>query len=471
MSTVPKEASAIWEQFRALFRRYSSSDPAGFAADFRSALYQATKTGTLTDDQQAGLLRLRALVEAWGAQETGLGDELLRAWLALRSEVTRALPSSLVDSVLYRFPRHARSSITWSVHLAADIGSDALEAMLEQKVLKPGDLVGYAKQHPQEFLDSAALDVLLEHGTAVPRNVWDAFLGQVEQGPELASLASALARSFAVDNGGDAGSWLIGVLTDHEALRRPVVKLVLANPVSTERVARALTTAAVNAVAARKGGPSGDASPILDTLLAAIEDQLDANGQLETHHIWALGTLGLATYSQSASFTREHQGRLDSLLGRVAGIQIPSVLRALDGGSVGTAPLVVVPAPRLVTVIRDYLEDLPIGGGAEPMDRGTRYQRFLGQKDVLQEILQTLAATGPDGDLRQAIDISLFNLGVRPLAEVSSTTQFDPSRHESRSSGVVPGDPVRVMSAGAQLGEAESGIILVKAGVVSQTQC
>lgn len=458
----------MWDRFQALFRSYKPNDPTGFAADYRTAIYQATKSGALTEEQQLALHRTRKFIESWGRQDKALGDDVLREWLTLRLELANVVPVALIDTLLSKFPKETKSSITWSIHFGQGIPTDAVESLLEQKVMKTSDIVAYAKQNPGAFFLSPELDVLLEHETAPPRRMWDVLSQQSWEMPKLASVASAVARTFAVDKAADAASWLIQILTEHEVLRGPALELVLRNTVSTEKLIRVLVAGPEYMTIGPKAAPASSASLLLDALVAAIEANLDTTGHLESHLVWALGMIGLGTRLPSKVLSPSVNVRVEALLGRVAQAELPSVLRQHDRGLPASESLIVVQTSHLAEIIRTYLNALPISGNTESssMDRATRYQRFLGQREVLQEMLMALAADGSDGGLRQALEVSLFNLGVRPIEEIGSTIFFQPSHHEAKEEGVVAGDRVRVVSAGARLGVEANSLVLRKAGVI-----
>ena len=77
--------------------------------------------------------------------------------------------------------------------------------------------------------------------------------------------------------------------------------------------------------------------------------------------------------------------------------------------------------------------------------------------------LATMANDPQERD--EALRNILFNHGVREFGKPGEEVAFDSAFHETRDSGVFPGDPVRIIRPGQKISTAEARHILVKASV------
>jgi hypothetical protein len=103
--------------------------------------------------------------------------------------------------------------------------------------------------------------------------------------------------------------------------------------------------------------------------------------------------------------------------------------------------------------------------GDDSPDRGSRFQRYQGRREVIEQVLNALDSSADHDRIRDTLEAALFNLGVRSLEKADATVAFNFREHESDTPGTMDGDPVTVLSPGRVLGDADTRILLMRAKV------
>jgi hypothetical protein len=120
---------------------------------------------------------------------------------------------------------------------------------------------------------------------------------------------------------------------------------------------------------------------------------------------------------------------------------------------------------ELHTIAHRFLRSLASGASEEQSlnSRSTLYERHLGQKEVLEHMVNALDQTDDDKHLRGQLEVALFNAGVRPLGQVGEIEPYDFRLHKAESSQFQKGDSVRIVKAGRGIGQGPEILVLSKA--------
>jgi hypothetical protein len=121
---------------------------------------------------------------------------------------------------------------------------------------------------------------------------------------------------------------------------------------------------------------------------------------------------------------------------------------------------------ELFSAVQRYLGQLE---STQDLDAATDWQskaeRYRGRKEVIEELLNVLQNRSERTDIRAAVEIALFNVGVRHIGEAGDEVSFDPNRHQPIGSGIVPGEPAAIVEPGRCIGDQADAVVLVKARV------
>jgi len=88
-----------------------------------------------------------------------------------------------------------------------------------------------------------------------------------------------------------------------------------------------------------------------------------------------------------------------------------------------------------------------------------------GMRKILGDFARLATMANDPQERDEALRNILFNHGVREFGKAGEELAFDSAIHETRDSGVFPGDPVRIVRPGQEISTAGARHILVKASV------
>lgn len=89
-----------------------------------------------------------------------------------------------------------------------------------------------------------------------------------------------------------------------------------------------------------------------------------------------------------------------------------------------------------------------------------------GMRKILSDFARLTTMADDPQERDEALRTVLFNHGVRDFGKAGEELPFDSGIHETRDSGVFPGDPVRIVRPGQEISASGARHILVKASVV-----
>jgi len=459
-------AKRRFDGIRSLIKSYRGGRDSTFDTKYSQILTEGARAGDLSEAEVEALKDVRGLLERWFAEPTVAGDDAMGEWQRLRDRTNNYLPSAVVETLLSRLPASIAKSLDRRRLVLELADRNFLRLLVKHRLLKTSDMTRVAKDDPEAFYRSPSLDVLLENHVTAPRTIWSQLTESGDRTPGLVSGAEALAESYSVDNSADASKWFLSFLAEHPNLRSAVLSQLLRDQTAFERFVRALSDPDFG----RKGKKRKQTESLIETLLPSFvglcAQVIEEGKQSAPSARWALGLLTIAALSPAASLSPETMEVLEQASARIASPYVIDLLRSSDGKTQTKKLPVVVMSDVLHESIQSYLQHLPSGeADSGTLGRAARFQRYMGRKEVIQEVLPLLDKQNSAPPTLEELDAALFNVGLRPLGMSEGSDTFASHRHEPLTPGIVPGDQVRVVRPGWQLGDGEDAIVLRKAEV------
>jgi hypothetical protein len=455
----------------AIIRKYKpSKSGASFRNDYLALASDAHRADLITKEDVDLLLRARTYLEGWTSRPPVNSVAAYGQWKSVYDSGRDRLPALVLEALLSRLPKIPRGEIDWAQLVLGDTEKRLLTLVIERRLVSVPELRRLAKARPSEFYRSAALDVLLERGTVCPRPVWEELTKGEPRPADLLGPYEAVVRSFAIDRKADATKWLIGFLADSPAVRSPVLTTLLENRDAAFRLSMHLVVeySTLGGVTRRKP-EAATAADVLQTWVSVCESSLEDDGTSAPTASVVLGLLRLCAIADPSSLPAKTLAALPTASGTVTERAILVALQRAESETVSSTRgfAFVVRGVELYRAVQEYLRRLPVaaGGGRESPERALRFERHMARKEVIQGLISVLQEVADKGALRDAIEVVLFNTGVREYGDRGQEVAFDVHWHEPETGGVLPGDPVVVTRVGRRLGGEEDGIVLIKAMV------
>ncbi|MBA4157052.1 MAG: hypothetical protein H0X65_06205 [Gemmatimonadetes bacterium] len=453
-----------------LIKKYSSSSSPGatFVNEYRAIVSRASEQGSISSEDANLLLKARSLVELWSGTPAPDLKAAWEQWLSLYETGKDRLPASVLECFLRRLPRGETKGIDWAAFLLGCSEKWVIEGVL--RLLKPADVNRIAKAKPTEFYRSTLFDVVLERPAyKCPPPLWKE-MGRGHARPaDLRPAEEVVVRCYTA-NRKEGDKHLLATLAQTPDLRKPVLAELLEDHDAASRFCRFLV---FDAPAPGSRGRKGKAHPVKDVLRDWMEVCENALGREDPTRRTAALVFALIRLSPLAARNGK-SGRQEApdtaLAARTSERKILQALRSAEqqGASSGGDDALVVHGDELFRAVQEYLRGLPAGSrsGQDSPQRALRYERYMGRKEVVLQLLAALEECPGDSQLHDELEVVLFNSGVRMLGSEGEETEFDVHAHQPEASGILPGDRVRITRPGRALGEGEEQVVLVKAGVL-----
>jgi hypothetical protein len=343
----------------------------------------------------------------------------------------------------------------------ASLRPDLIGRMLKQGLLRSSDVIKLAKADPSGLYKSPLLDAMLTRGLQVPRKVW----GNSEERPDrLMPRRECLLRAYELDRGADAGSWLA------QEIMTGAVDGLLPALFRRHDLAFRFTHDLVGAESPMRGASAKrDVANRIDVLTNLIR-LTGGTGPASSVPDVAPMVLGLIRHAAAAVPDGAAANALRPMAGHV-GVTTEELIRQsligseLSAGLAGPNVLVTVGSHELGRAARAFIEGLPVGaeGEFDSAERAQRYHRYQGRRDVIRLVVTASNDIKSGADPGQALEVALFNSGVRDLGANGEVVEFNPRLHQPLAAGLLPGIPVRVVQPGRTLGEEVGGLVIAKA--------
>jgi len=455
-----------------LIKQYKpSSDQALFSTNYHDVVSKASATGEVDEIEAKLLLQAKLYLEDWVNSSQPDAARAITQWQELYEAGKYRLRDSLFEALLRRFPTVEPGALSWEAFLLNCLDERLVEVLLGRRLIREEELRRLAETRPAQFYQSAALDVAIERAflkTFLP--IWDECVRGKERPAGLMRKEEVLVRCYRLLPVAEGNERMVAYLLDSPRPQEEVFRLLLDDQEAAQRLCRFLLS---GGQAAGAPGQAERANRMLDLLVRWVvlcETELQKGTRpraLSASFVLALVRLALLAAVEGAAGSQLTE--LGEKAARATENALGDMLQKTeqDRLSISAEAVVVLRGGELHRVLQDYLRKLPIGarGREQSPERALRYERYQGSKEVIEQVLLALEEPLDEGGLSDALEVALFNSGVRPLGVVGEHVSFDIHAHEAETPGVVPGDPVIVTRAGRYLGEPGGGLVLTKAKV------
>ncbi len=453
-----------------LVKRYRAhSRDVAFRNAYEMAVSEAVGRNWVSREEAEKLVRIRKLVELWSSKDPPAPKEALEQWLELRQSGAAQPPAALMEALMARFPREKGVKLDWSPIVVDPAGMPLLKILLSRRILGVPDLARFAKARPVEFYQSPALDVLLERAKPCPWAVWNEFKNGIGRPDGLLEPGAALVRSFSLDRSTNANKWFFEFLVQSPHARKRILTALLQERKSALRLFYYIELELGFQKAKAKKNRRQAFGEVLVDWVGICEAGIGTGRSTETTASILLGMIKLSILGDPTALPDEVGRTVSSNMRRITGT---TVLRALTSGEqddrlVKGGMALVVEGDELYDAVQEYLRHLPVGGsgGDVSPERALRFERHRAQKEIVEGLVSAIQTEAEPGPLRDAVEVVLFNAGVRRYSDPGDEVLFDAHLHEPMTAGILPGDRVAVLEHGHRLGGQQDGLVLVKAKV------
>jgi len=451
-------ATEKWEKriCQLIKRLKSSSDEASFRNDFHDAVTRAIDQGKLTGTDADLLFEARSYLEGWTTSPAP--DPLVAAsqWMKIYEAGQNRIPETILEALLRRFPESPLNAEQLRTFVLQCSHPSLIEVLLDRRLVRSQHLNELTQTHPAEFYQSAAFDVMTErHALQGAGPLWEECARGKARPDGLMTRERAIVSvyaSFPEDDGNER-----------------LVALLLAGAVNADGVLGALLNVEQAALRFCRYIAFGRSHESIEQISlnwigrCQVEFQKGLGQKSQT--VW----LVLAMLRLSCLVQFEDRKRLTEQTAALSQHSILQVLQKMEEdctSGVGDVPLVVL-AKELHEAVQEHVRRLPTGTSRadDSPERALRFERYRGSKEVIEQILHAMEAPIEASALRDALEVSLFNCGVRPLGEAGEQVHFDVNVHEAETSAVLVGDAVVISHVGRSLGEGQERLVLRKAKV------
>ncbi|MGH7515822.1 MAG: hypothetical protein ACREOQ_23220 [Gemmatimonadales bacterium] len=441
------------------------SDVARFRNDYKASIESASSSGRISNQTLELLVRGRAYVEEWVAGANGDTGHLWLQAKDLADAGVAELPSSLVRAFLSRLPRIPMQE---TMRIEALLGEDRqwLEFLIARGVVQKADVQRVVKESPERFYGSVGLDVIVSAGMSVPRSAWESFAQGLRRPTHLASPEELFALAATQERSSEAVTWIVRFLGANEGIRLGVLRALLQHTDLVVRLARELAFGSLG-----RKAPKASSSQPIDVATCLVQVCLESDSlrpPMLKSAASILGLLNLALITEpDGMMAKASDQQKDQLMSGAEHIAT-TTLRRLEEGDEHDASYtpVVLTASVLYHAVQKYLGDLP-SATDDPLDapeRAARLARYHGQRDLLMPLVEALESMPEAGPLRDAVEVAVFNAGVRRFGTVGETVAADFRLHDPVATGLLPGTPAILVRPGYRWGQ-EAEAVLVKARI------
>jgi len=469
-------ASETWEKRLCnLIKKYKpSADAASFRNQYREAVSEASTKGRV----DAGvLLEAREYLEAWVSPSPPESTTAYRQWQKVYEARKSHIPVSILEAFLRRVPATPANTVDWESFMLSCPNASLIDVILDRRLVREQDLNMMVEARPVEFYESVALDVVLQRSSL--RNLcplWDECITGRPRPRGLMSREKVLVHCYSLLPGEEGNESMVSCLVNRSSDREKVLEFILDDHTAAVRLCRHLVFGPLSDAPNIDGKPK----PIEDVLLAWVsrcEAELESGDESRAATAaLVLAMIRLSTLIHtSEARVKSKQDRLAQAVGRAterATLRVLQKVEAdLESGAANT-PLSVL-GNELHRAVQEYVRRLRVGTRQweDSPERALRYERHLGSKRVIQQVLAALDEHLDENCLRDALEVALFNSGVRALGSVNERVSFNTQVHQAEVPGILPGDPVIVTRSGRCLGDDEDRLVLVKTRVRPATGC
>ncbi|MFC1791216.1 hypothetical protein ACFL0I_01965 [Gemmatimonadota bacterium] len=378
-------------------------------------------------------------------------------------------PENLARVVFDRLPLAELGEKVWDEILLRDVPPWLPRKVMGRRLVSIKQVKSLAKAQPAAFFRSPVLDAMLERGSNCPDPVWDECVRNSDRPDGLLQPHQILVRCLTLDRRKSAIARFLAILARDRDLCQRALRLLLQEEGTSIRVLDHLLFFPSGSKAKQKKREKEANRAVLLEWVSVASDILQTAGRPEAEAAsLVVASAVVAVMGLSPPLAKALQDSESEKILEVSRGLLVTALRQWETGDDRLPRIAIgIDADSLYQAVHEHLSNLPSAreGPTDSPERGARYERFKGRREVLEEILAALEEEPHESPLRDAIEVALFNSGVRDVGLPGQEVLFDSAVHRVARGGTLPGDPVRVLTAGRSIGEGEDRLILRKAEV------
>jgi hypothetical protein len=449
-----------------------STDLASFRNQFQAILKQAEGDSKFLRSDADLLKSARDLVEGWVDPKPPPADVAIRQWEDWYAVAKERVPEDVLVCIAGRLPKPEDDSVDrWDDFLLACTHAGVVEVLLDCRLLTSDVLRRLAAERASDLYRSATLDVLLDRGLLQDASgVLAQSVRTAERPRGLMSRFEVLVRALAASPGADACGQVVSFLAGTPAaVDRVLILLMGYRDIFLRLIRHLLYDAPAIRVADKRSKPSGQAAILSRIVSLCVETASDVNRPHAETASLALAQvrIGYVATGDRADESGAGLARAAADATRRAALDL---LRAREAGREGgDSQAVLLGGAELYHVLQDYLRGLSLGtdgvGSRQPVQRAQRFERYMGSKQVIEQVLAALSESVDETGLRDSLEVALFNNGVREVGVIGEHVAFDPQSHQAVDPDIHPGEQVVIVAPGRRLGDEGDAMILAKTRV------
>lgn len=437
-----------------LAKTISKFSPKANVAQFRDEYAEIVRT--VPDDKKSNarevLLEVRSAIESWVTEEDKCPCCALREWTKFY-DAAGSMPVSLLIAIAKKLPQAKSGTVDWQPFFFSCRHKALLTTLFDRRMVAKGHLQAWVSDKLRDAYPLPVLDLAIDNDAVGDyRGLWSGSLKWGNRPAGLQCQEEILAACYAREPVGSLDKDLSSYLVDNPKSRGPFYKAVLRHPMLYLRLAELLASM------------SGDGS-LVDEFVKACGDELRNASSATSRAALALASMRLFVAARAEA--QDKSAPASAVVAAASKHAASEALRHVeeDTSSKHGANFSLLSAIDLHDIVHGHLKSLSTAtaDSSGPAERSSQYERHLGKKEVLDKVLGAMNESTNDESLRDGLEVSLFNLGVRPLGKPGQATEFDSRLHEAEKSGIVPGDKVEIVEPGRQLGKDADMLVLSKA--------
>lgn|GEM_PF-3292223 len=465
-------SDAIWtsQLAEAIDSLTDASQVLAFPSRCQDALKAGLNQGLSIDDKDE-LQKALELIRSWTASPVPEFPDAFAQWQQLHAFGPPALPDVVLTSALRIFPENTGHDAEWLECALATRRLAVIDELLDLELLSEKAILQKATADPSTLCKSRILEAISQDSViwGSPR-IFEELCKQVVQttsNEEIGRLVQGIINCYTASTARKASTQVLSLLsTEPEQVGRKVVDELFRRPHACLRFVDFLKTSLFKTKARAPRDAARQLLPVL-TGRAIVVIEAGSSPGSETAGL-ALASLQLASVeaalthgskrTASPLLTPEQKTALLKCLAKhvaanSSGGNTPAFVSGYDMAAAFSSPPATLKSPA------------PVTPAAGPTAVTAAHE--AGTRRILSDFARLYALQQDPQARDEAFRIALFNHGVREFGSLGDELPFDSAFHETRDTGVFPGDTVKIVRAGQEIFAAGTRHILVKAGVAT----
>jgi hypothetical protein len=465
-------SDAIWtsQLAEAIDSLADASQGPAFPSRCEDALEKGLNQG-LSKDHKDELKKVLEPIRSWTAVAAPEFTDAFVQWQQLHAFGSPALPDVVLTAALRIYPKNTGHESEWLEFALATRRLAVIHELLDLELLSKKAVHQRATADPRALCKSRILEALSPDSA-----IWDSprlfeelcrEVVHTTSNEEIGRLVQGIINCYTASTARKATTQVLSLLSKGpEQVGRRVVDELFRRPHACLRFVDFLKTSLFKAKARAPREAARQILPLLTGRAIAVIEAGSSPGS-ETAGL-ALASLQLASVEAALVHGSKKTAGLLLTAEQTTGLLKCIAKHAAANSSGGNTPAFVsgydvataFPAPGAT-----LKSAVPLAAAAGPSAVTTAHE--AGTRRILSDFARLYAFHQDPQARDEALRIALFNHGVREFGSLGDEMPFDSAFHETRDTGVFPGDLVQIVRPGQEIVAAGTRHILVKAGVAT----